>query len=120
VNDALHRADKGRLALWFLICVDAFLLCSIVYLSFGQQRLSFGRATGLVTTCAKGVGPGMRDAWSPLLLPIVGVPAVLTVVVAWRQRTGATLGTILATTVTSLVLVSLVVVLVPLGGTCIT
>jgi len=45
----LLRMSSRRIVASFLLCLDALLLFMLVYLSFGQQRIAFGRTTGLVT-----------------------------------------------------------------------
>jgi cytochrome bd-type quinol oxidase subunit 2 len=114
------QVDTRRLALWLLVCLDALLLLALVCFSIGHQRLAFGRATGLVTTCESGVGHGMNDTWSPLVLLIVGLAAILTFAVAWRQSADDTLGVVSMLVAGALIVVAVALVAIPFGGTCVT
>jgi hypothetical protein len=97
------------------------LLITFVYLSFGQQRIAFGRATGLVTVCEQGVGHGNLDRWSPLVLLLVAPLVIVTMVLAWRGYDRRDDGLQISALVVAgtLAIVTVALVLIPFGGWCV-
>jgi cytochrome bd-type quinol oxidase subunit 2 len=111
--------DARRIALIVLAVTNGLLLVALIWLSYGSQRQSFGRTTGLVTTCEAGIGHGNLDSWTPATLLIVVVPAVIVIVTAWRPWVSERMRIRAVLISAALIIVAVALVAIPFGGTCV-
>jgi len=119
MEGAVGHRDRGAIAAASLTLLNAALLVTVIVLSYEPQRDAFGRATGLVTTCESGIGHGNADRWSPILLLIVSFTVAISIYLSLKPAISERLRLISFVVSGALLLISLALVVVPFGGTCI-